>query len=511
MTVHDDSSRHTAAGSAPCGGAGTQPNAVGGRRTRLLPLGLLLVFVAQGCARIAPLPDLHGLYTAAAQRHEPWRNPIIVIPGILGSRLRDAETKRVVWGAFVGDYADPRTAEGARLIALPMGLGLPLSELRDGVEPDGALDRLRLSIFGLPYGADAYVNILASLGVGGYRDETLGRSGAIDYGTGHFTCFQFDYDWRRDLAENARRLERFVQEKRAWVQAEYLRRTGTPATDVHFDIVAHSMGGLLARYFLRYGGRDLPADGSSPKATWEGARYVDRAILVGTPNAGSLDALFELVEGDKLGLFIPRYPPAVLGTMPAVYELLPRGRHGVLVDATNPEHAYEDLYDPALWQQMRWGLADPTQDGVLAQLLPTVRDPGERYLIALDHQRKCLERARALARALDEPAVLPAGLQLDLIAGDATPTPAVAAVHPETGRLQVLRHAPGDGTVLRSSALLDERVGHDWAPRVRSPIPWTQVFFLFTDHMGLTRDPAFIDNVLYLLLEAPRNGRTPSG
>ncbi len=479
------------------------------RRRPLLPLAFLLMFAAQGCARVAPLPDLHGLYSAAAQRHEPWRNPIIVIPGILGSRLRDAETGRVVWGAFVADYADPRTAEGTRLIALPMAPGVPLSELRDGVYPDGALDRLRLSIFGLPYGADAYVNLLAALGVGGYRDETLGRSGAIDYGTGHFTCFQFDYDWRRDLAENARRLEEFVREKRAWVQAEYLRRTGTTVTDVHFDIVAHSMGGLLTRYFLRYGGQDLPADGSPPKPTWEGARYVDRAILVGTPNAGSLDALFELVEGDKLGVLIPRYQPAVLGTMPAVYELLPRGRHGVLVDATHPEHAYEDLYDPALWQQMRWGLADPRQDRVLERLLPTVKGPAERRRIALDHQRKCLERARAIARALDEPAVLPGGLELYLIAGDASPTPAVAAVDPETGRLSVVRRAPGDRTVLRSSALLDERVGHGWEPRVRSPIPWTQVLFLFTDHMGLTRDPAFIDNVLYLLLEDPRDHRGP--
>ena len=32
-------------------------------------------------------------------------------------------------------------------------------------------------------------------------------------------------------------------------------------------------------------------------------------------------------------------------------------------------------------------------------------------------------------------------------------------------------------------------------------------FFLFTDHLGLTRDPAFVDNALYLLLEdaRPRN------
>src|SRR5436309_7239430 len=35
------------------------------------------------------------------------------------------------------------------------------------------------------------------------------------------------------------------------------------------------MGGLLTRCYLRYGGQDLPADGSLPATTWEGARDED--------------------------------------------------------------------------------------------------------------------------------------------------------------------------------------------------------------------------------------------
>jgi len=153
---------------------------------------------------------------------------------------------------------------------------------------------------------------------------------------------------------------------------------------------------------------------------------------------------------------------------------------------------------------MRWGLADPRQDRVLRQLLPEVEDAAEQRRIALDHQKKCLDQARAMARALDAPAVLPAGLELFLMAGDSTPTKAQAAVDASTGAVRVLRTAPGDGTVLRSSALLDERVGHVWQAGVASPIPWTRVLFLFTDHLGLTRDPAFVDNALYLLLEDSR-------
>jgi hypothetical protein len=58
--------------------------------------------------------------------------------------------------------------------------------------------------------------------------------------------------------------------------------------------------------------------------------------------------------------------------------------------------------------------------------------------------------------------------------------------------------------VLCSSALLDERAGGSWSPGLVSPIDRTRVNFLFTDHLGLTRDPGFTDNLLFLLLEAPR-------
>ena len=73
----------------------------------------------------------------------------------------------------------------------------------------------------------------------------------------------------------------------------------------------------------------------------------------------------------------------------------------------------------------------------------------------------------------------------------------------DTGELQVTEKAPGDGTVLRTSALMDERVGRDRATRLESPIDWHRVTFLFKDHLGLTADPTFSDNLLFLLLEQP--------
>lgn len=462
-------------------------------------LPVLAAVCLAGCASKPSHPDLGELYTKAATAGEEQRNPVIVIPGILGSRLVEKETGRVVWGAFAGDYANPNNPEDARLIAHPMKLGSPLYALQDDVVPDGALDRVKVNVLVLPVELSAYAEILEALGVGGYRDKTLGEAGAVVYNKEHYTCFQFDYDWRRDIVENARRFDQFVERTAAYIRG--VRGSNQP---IRFDVVAHSMGGMLARYYLRYGSSDLPADGSVPRPTWRGAARLENVILVGTPNGGSVEAIRNLVEGVSIGPFLPTYEPALLGTMPAIYQLLPRPRHGAVVDAATGEPIEDNLYDVETWRRRGWGLADPVQDGVLRTLLPDETDPDERRRIALDHLDKCLRRARQVHAALDLPIQPPDGVRLKLIAGDAKPTAAVLAVDPATGRLSTLRHAPGDGTVTRASALLDERVGGTWTPRLQTPIGWDGVFFLFTDHLGLTRDPAFTDNVLFVLLEEPR-------
>ncbi|MBI4603483.1 MAG: hypothetical protein HY721_16145 [Planctomycetes bacterium] len=472
------------------------------RRRVFLAIAATWFALAAGCAP-RRLPDLGELYNRAAQYHGERRNPVILIPGILGSRLIDSKTGRVIWGAFSGDYADPRDPEGARLCALPMREAVRLEEMRDTAVPGGVLDRLRFPIFGLPGELKAYAEILRTLGAGGYRDEDLGLFGAIDYGEGHFTCFQFPYDWRRDNVENARRLHAFILEKRAYVQAELKRRFGVEGYDVKFDIVAHSMGGLIARYYLRYGTADLPADGSLPPVTWEGSKHVAKAVLIGTPNAGSLEGFKDLVEGLELGFFLPSYEAAIVGTMPSVYQLLPRSRHGALADADSAKPPM-DVFDPELWIRMGWGLASRDQDRVLEALLPDAGDPATRRRIALDHLAKCLKRARQFTSALDVPTSPPPGVSLYLVVGDALPTDAVMSVNARTGARAVVEKRPGDGSVLRSSALLDERVGGAWEPTLVSPICWKQVLFLFTDHLGLTKDPAFTDNVLFFLMERPR-------
>jgi pimeloyl-ACP methyl ester carboxylesterase len=478
-------------------------------------LALLVLLVLSSCVASEKRPDLAAIYSKTAESIGPLRNPVVVIPGILGSKLiqpaRNGTAEKIVWGAFTYGAADPDYPDDARLVALPMREGVPLSQLKDEVEPDGVLESLDANVGVARITAiEPYKAIIRSLAAGRYVDfdimQTLSpapagaprrRAHDLDFSGLHYTCFQFDYDWRRDVSEQAARLDALVRSASA--AATRARNSSTPAK---VDIVAHSMGGLVARYYLRYGTQPLPDDGTLPPVTWAGAELVDQVVIVGTPNAGSVLALKQIVEGVRYAPIVPTYQPALLCTFPSIFQLLPRARHARVVDDATGS-PITDLYDVNTWRRLGWGPFDPEQDEFFSWLIPDEPDPSARQRIAADQLRKVLARAEQFHRALDMPATPPTHLGMHLIAGDADETPGILSARAD-GTLRLLKSLPGDGTVTRESALMDERVGGEWKPFLRSPIHWTSVRFLAEDHLGLTESPLFTDDILYVLLERQR-------
>ncbi len=496
-----------------------QTSANGGWRA-----GLALAAAASlaACSPEARLPDLQQIYqrTTEAGEQGPRRRPLIAIPGTLGTRLVDSESGAPIWGGggSAGISADPDDPAEYALIALPVAQGTePLSELRDSVLPAGILETAEARVLGVPIDINVYGESIELLSEGGFNvlRRRPGRDAfdeqrffvqpqpapTIDEPPSDFDSFQFDYDWRRDLIDTAHRFGEFLEERRATVA----RDRGVPEREVRFDLLAHSMGSLVSRYFLMYGFAAPSEEPGAPlpPVTWAGAEFFDRVVFVAPPNGGSIIAMDNLVNGKELGPLQPVYPAAMLGTHPAAYQLMPRSRHNRLrIDG----EAGFDIFDPALWVEMGWGLADPGAVAELALLMPDEPDADRRRARAIAYQARLLRRAERFHAMMDRWAEPPDHLDLFLVVGGGFETPAIADLDTATGVFAITENEEGDGVVLRASALLDERLDGDLARGFRSPLRFDTTLFLPDEHVELTRNRVFGDNLLFWLLEAPRGG-----
>ncbi|MCZ6803363.1 MAG: hypothetical protein O7D86_05360 [Proteobacteria bacterium] len=119
--------------------------------------------------------------------------------------------------------------------------------------------------------------------------------------------YTFIYDWRQDNVISAGQLADMVDQ----IREDY------GESDLKVDIVAHSMGGLITRYYMRYGRVDVTNDSDFPVNMYGGER-VHRVILLGTPNLGSVKMLSAFIHGIKIGL--KRISPETLSTMPSLFK-----------------------------------------------------------------------------------------------------------------------------------------------------------------------------------------------
>jgi len=207
---------------------------------------------------------------------------VVVLPGITGSVLRDS-AGRDVWA--------PTAAAAARAL-VTLGRSLAELELRDPDADDGVTAPLMVPDLHLIPGLwkiDGYSRL------SGY----LQREFAVTPGRNFFA---FPYDWRRDNRVAARRLKE---------QADrWLRDWRRESPQAKLVLVGHSMGGLVARYFLE---------------CLDGWRDTRRLVTFGTPYRGSLNALDFLVHGmqKKLGPVPVLDLSRLLRSFPSIYQLLP--------------------------------------------------------------------------------------------------------------------------------------------------------------------------------------------
>lgn len=440
------------------------------------------------------------LYSELAKRafqyEGPARNPVVVVPGLLGSRLKNNATGQMVWGNFTGSGASMNELCS---LSYPMEKSKALRELQDSVEPAGIMDRANVQVMGFSFTLPGYDALLDNLRKAGYVDDPA----VLKERNCPQSLFTFAYDWRRDVSENAARLDLFIRAKRAELQKEYERIYGLKNYDVHFDVVGHSLGGLVSRYYLMYGNQVLDTDNKTlPRLNWAGNEFVDKLVIVGTPNDGYMDTFYEMVNGLELVPGAPVYPSGVIASFPVYYQMLPGINGGKVYYPDSPGTAL-DLFAASTWIDHNWGLADPANDQYLQVLLPEIKTFEERRQIALEHLEKNLAKARQLRQALAVPCKAPASLDLYLFAADAFETTSAIEVDPLTNQIKIAAYASGDGKVAIASARFD-RVDPNFAlPFSESPIPWRAVTHVRAAHMGLLISPEFLSNARYDLLMVP--------
>ena len=419
-------------------------------------------------------------------------NPIIVIPGVAGTRLVDVSNEKTAWGSFGFDSYWPATEKDNKLLALPLIDNLASVEERaNKVKPTSVLKTFSINLQPFyTFELAIYGTIVKSLQMAGY--ELIQNNDLItqDKSNASTPMFEFAYDWRKPNADSAIQLSEFIKAK-----SKKLELKKPYKKDQRFDIICHSMGCLVARYYLRYGGQGLGTSETPPELDWSGGENIENIIMVAPPNKGSIDAFSDLLNGRQVGpINWIKYPSAVLGTMPSLYELLPREDISQAVD-----HKGEaiDLMDPQLWQSMNWGILNQNQKDVLAQIAPEDSTGEERYSLAKGLQESLLNKARLFHSRLDKISTPPDTLKFYLFAGTGEMTESKVRVNRMTKSVTIETAKSGDGKVLRASAFA---IKDAMMPYDGSIIEWENAIFFFTNHLNLFKSNDFFVNLYDILM-----------
>jgi hypothetical protein len=213
---------------------------------------------------------------------------VVLLPGITGSVL--ARDGRDIWAFSGGAVARALFTLGGSIRRLELTEDPPdVDDLGDGVTATRLISDVHL--FPGLWRIDGYSKIAT----------TVQRAFQLIPGQNYF---ELPYDWRRDNRVAARKLAR---QSHDWLR-DWRERSGN--ADAKLILIGHSMGGLVARYFLEC------LDG------WRDTRLL---LTFGTPYRGSLNALRFLNEGfrKRLGPVTVANLSDLMRSFTSVYQLLP--------------------------------------------------------------------------------------------------------------------------------------------------------------------------------------------
>lgn len=433
-------------------------------------------------------PDLKRLYQLSGYSNDT-ATPLILIHGILGSKLKLKSSNKEIWPNNVSKLVFSRYKKLAFEIN-PQTL-----------EPNQS-DHEAFEIVDTITGFNVYQEIIETLvNYGNYQLTNINEP----FKPGR-KLYIFNYDWRQDNVISAKQLGEFIKA----IQAKYPDNTNNKQK---VDIVAHSMGGLISRYYMRYGTSDVLNDNDF-KINLEGAKNIRRAVFLGTPNLGLVLSVNRFVNGYKFGL--RTIPIEVMITMPSIYQLLPHSISNWIVDLKGNKIDI-DVFDVKTWQKYQWAIYDPK----VQQRILQSHGSKEAGIIEVETLKKFfhknLERARRFLWSLtiklenDDH-------QFVVLGGDCKKTPARLVMEKINGiyfvrtkPAQVIQKIedidyeklmlePGDGHVTKASLLARVNLDPSQPRHKYSYFPIKYPILLCESHISLTSNITFQDNLLNILL-----------
>jgi hypothetical protein len=238
-------------------------------------------------------------------------NPVVIIPGIMGSKLCSKDGS-LLWGDRLS-YTEKRL----RKIRLPFKFDPDALDQK----PCGIIESV--NVIPLLWESNVYSGLINTLEGFGYNENAVLASKKI---------IIFDYDWRLSVDYNAKKLREKID-------------TLFPDKAQQVNILAHSMGGMIARIYVQQLG---------------GADRVKHLIFMGTPSRGSAKIFKRLKEG------LDNWPSGLSGgiqeiqstilSFQATYQLLPSYDDccGFSESGRAEEAKYFNIFEESNWKKFSW-------------------------------------------------------------------------------------------------------------------------------------------------------------